>query len=40
MLRTKFGIANLVELAYIGIVIIEKWITFRDHDVLNSNPVL
>ena len=34
-----FGIDNLVELAYIGIAIIEKWIAFRDRDALNSNPV-
>ena len=40
MLRTKFGIANLVEIVYIGIAIIEKWIAFRDRDALNSNPEL
>ena len=40
MLRTKIGMTNLVELAYIGIAIIEKWIAFRDCDMLNSNPAM
>ena len=38
MLHTKFGIANLVELATLASRLFEKWIAFRNRDVLNSNP--
>ena len=40
MLRPKFWYREFSRISNIGITIIEKWITFRDRDALNSNPVI